>query len=614
MVIGQIIDWFDAADKAATVALNFDGGSGTDMLFHTVSSTFSWIPLGAVFLWLVYRECRGDWVKILAIILGLSITVTLCDRISAGIIKPLFMRLRPSHNDEICALLHYVGNRRGGLYGFVSSHAANAFGAVAYARLFIRKRGFVVPAFGFAATVGYSRIYLGLHYLGDVVFGALLGVVVGMAVGTLVVRFEPMIVSIVLRMRRRVASLLLLVMIAPSAKAQTADTIPSTRDGQPTRSIGGAIDCLSSSRLYSMTYAAVPLIVGGLVVKGEDLHFRRLRNDYLPYFHRNVDDYMQLGPAAVMLGLKAVGVKSRSSWGRMLTSDAFSVALMAGFVNTLKRTTNVTRPDGTDKHSFPSGHTATAFMTATMLAKEYGGRSPWISIGAYSMASTTGLMRMANNKHWLSDVMTGAGIGILSTELGYYFADLLLKDKGIVRHDTVAGPERNAKPSFISLYLGMNIPISHYDIDDGHAFRTSSGSSAGVEGAWFLNRYAGIGGRFAVSNTSIIVNGSTAEDHTFDAVTASVGGYFSLPVSTRWLLGTKLLGEYVHYPRLKLSGTNVASRSGLGFGSGLSLTFRQNRHYGLRFFLDYNLLPSHSRGSNEWMNTLTLGSAFTILL
>ena len=95
-----------------------------------------------------------------------------------------------------------------------------------------------------------------------------------------------------------------------------------------------------------------------------------------------------------------------------------------------------------------SGHTATAFMTASMLVKEYGYKSPWIGIGAYSAATATGLMRMANNKHWLSDVLAGAGIGILSTEMGYYLADLIFKDKGIKRlvRDETYG--RLDKPSF----------------------------------------------------------------------------------------------------------------------------------------------------------------------
>ena len=191
------------------------------------------------------------------------------------------------------------------------------------------------------------------------------------------------------------------------------------------------IDRLASSQAFRMTYIGVPLVAGGLLVKSEDDHFRSLRNDYLPQFRHHADDYLQYLPAAVMLGMKIGGVESRSSWGRMLASDAFSALLMDSVVNTLKQTTHVTRPDGSNSHSFPSGHTATAFMTATMLTKEYGHKSPWIGIGAYSVATATGLMRMANNKHWLSDVLTGAGIGILSTETGYYLADLIFKEKGI---------------------------------------------------------------------------------------------------------------------------------------------------------------------------------------
>lgn len=176
-----------------------------------------------------------------------------------------------------------------------------------------------------------------------------------------------------------------------------------------------------SSKTYQMTYIGLPLIVGGLIVKSEDDHFRRLRNDYMPSFSRHYDDYMQYLPAAVMLGMKIGGIESRSSWSRMLVSDAFSAILMGSVVNTLKRTTLVTRPDGSDRHSFPSGHTATAFMTATMLNKEYGYKSPWIGIGAYTVAAGTGMMRMANNKHWLSDIMVGAGSGCFDYRNGVFY-------------------------------------------------------------------------------------------------------------------------------------------------------------------------------------------------
>ena len=373
------------------------------------------------------------------------------------------------------------------------------------------------------------------------------------------------------------------------------------------------IDRLADSRAFRMTYVGLPLVAGGLLIKSEDDHFRHLRNDYLPHFNRHADDYLQYLPAAVMLGMKLGGVEGRSSWGRMLASDAFSALLMGSVVYSLKQTTHVMRPDGSNDHSFPSGHTATAFMTATMLTKEYGHKSPWVGIGAYAIAATTGLMRMANNKHWLSDVLTGAGIGILSTELGYYLADLIFKEKGIRRFTDNEAFERWDKPSFFGLYIGMNIPLSGYDIDEQHEFSTSSGSTAGVEGAWFFSPYIGLGGRFAMSNTAIIVNGTEAEANTFDAISLSAGSYFSYPLSSRFSIGSKLLGGFVHYPKLQFHDITVPQRNGFSFGSGLSLTFRATEHYGMKLFLDYNLMPSHSRRHAEWMNTLVAGSSFLIL-
>lgn len=174
--------------------------------------------------------------------------------------------------------------------------------------------------------------------------------------------------------------------------------------------------------------------------------------------------------------------------------------------------------------------------------------------------------------------------------------------------------DRRDKPSFLSLYLGMNIPLSGYDIDEQTEFSTSSGSSAGVEGAYFFNPYIGVGGRLVVSNTSIIVNKDQAENNTFDAMSVCGGGYFSYPLSSRWLVGSKLLGGYVHYPRLRLTDQTVPERGGFCMGSGVSLTFKAKEHYGIRFFLDYHLLPSHSKKSGEYMNMLTLGSSFMVTL
>ncbi len=251
-------------------------------------------------------------------------------------------------------------------------------------------------------------------------------------------------------------------------------------------------------------------------------------------------------------------------------------------------------------------------MTATMLTKEYGHKSPWIGIGAYSVATATGLMRMANNKHWLSDVLTGAGIGILSTELGYYLADFIFKEKGIRCFSEDESFDSWNKPSFLSLYVGMNVPLSGYDIDEGHEFSTSSGSTAGIEGAWFFNPCVGVGGRFTVSNTAIIVNGNNAETSTFDALSVCAGSYFSYPLSSCFLIGSKLLSGYICYPQLQLSDETISRRDGICFGSGVSLTFRATEYYGMKLFLDYNLMPSHSRRTKEWMNMLTCGASFAV--
>lgn len=376
------------------------------------------------------------------------------------------------------------------------------------------------------------------------------------------------------------------------------------------------LDKLPHGKLFNSTYIGVPLIIGGLIEKHQDSKFRKLRNDFMPRFHRTLDNYTQIAPAAVMVGMKAAGVESRSLWGRMLLSDAFSVALMAGTVQGLKNTTNVMRPDGSDNHSFPSGHTATAFMTATMLNKEYGYKSPWIGVGAYSVATATGLMRMANNKHWLSDVLVGAGIGIMATEFGYWLADLIYKDKGLnIKNRDVADDEFDVRRnSFLGLYMGFNLPLSKYDLDEDNVFQTSTGTTIGLEGAWFINRNIGIGGRASFSNLQYIVNKNDAPDKTFNYFTAMAGPYFSFPVTHRFSLGSKLVGGGVWYPKTTINNISVGNNHGYSCGTGLSLKYDVRKHLSGIIFLDYNIQAPASHGSREYMHIMTLGAKVALRL
>jgi hypothetical protein len=132
-----------------------------------------------------------------------------------------------------------------------------------------------------------------------------------------------------------------------------------------------------------------------------------------------IDDYTQFVPAVAVYGLDLMGVEAKHNFRDRTFVMTTSYLLMSASVQTIKRITKVERPDGSNDHSFPSGHTATSFVGAHILYKEYKDISPWIGIASYAVASGTGVMRVINKKHWVSDVVTGAGIGILSVEISY---------------------------------------------------------------------------------------------------------------------------------------------------------------------------------------------------
>lgn len=163
------------------------------------------------------------------------------------------------------------------------------------------------------------------------------------------------------------------------------------------------------------------------VLENASQYIYYLRNEYCPTFAYRYDDFIPYLPVIVMLGLKIGGIESLSNWKRMLISAVFSFALMWITVSTIKTLSGVLRPDASDFLSFPSGHTATAFTSACLLYKEYGHRSRWIGVVSFLPAIITGITRMLNNKHWLSDVLGGATIGIVMVEVGYFLSDLLFK-------------------------------------------------------------------------------------------------------------------------------------------------------------------------------------------
>lgn len=176
--------------------------------------------------------------------------------------------------------------------------------------------------------------------------------------------------------------------------------------------------------LFRKVITPASLFALGLLTIDEDefisrTHILEERNENVAFFNQHIDDYLQYTPAAAVFGLNALGIKGKNAIVEQSILLVKSELLMSAIVYTLKQTTNIQRPDSSTYNSFPSGHTAQAFVAATFLHKEYGYKSVWYSIGAYGVATMVGSMRVLGNRHWLSDVFVGAGIGILSTEIVY---------------------------------------------------------------------------------------------------------------------------------------------------------------------------------------------------
>ena len=146
-----------------------------------------------------------------------------------------------------------------------------------------------------------------------------------------------------------------------------------------------------------------------------------------PHPHLSADDFMQFAPVAATYGLKLCGVKSLHGYVDM-TIIATTAYLLTGLsVYGIKTLTKIERPDGSTRNSFPSGHTATAFAGAELLRREYWNTSPWIGVAGYIVATGTGFLRMYNNRHWLTDVLAGAGLGILCTQAAYWLYPVITK-------------------------------------------------------------------------------------------------------------------------------------------------------------------------------------------
>lgn len=180
-----MIELLDHWDQQLMVLLNYDGTPWTDTFWYAFSYKWTWIATALAAVAALTFRYRHNWRRLLLALAAVALVVTIADQLSSHLIKPLVMRPRPSHQPLIEHLLHYVNDYRGGRYGFVSSHAANSFGIAVFLMKLFRGRVFHTSLVLWALANCYSRIYLGVHYPGDLLGGTIVGIAAGLAVFSL---------------------------------------------------------------------------------------------------------------------------------------------------------------------------------------------------------------------------------------------------------------------------------------------------------------------------------------------------------------------------------------------------------------------------------------------
>jgi hypothetical protein len=171
-----------------------------------------------------------------------------------------------------------------------------------------------------------------------------------------------------------------------------------------------------------MTYGVIGLESDGLKLVNSNI-----RAEVMEDIDKKItiDDFSQYAPAAAVYGLNLAGIHGKNNFKDRTLILGTSYLIMATTVTSLKHIAKVERPDGSAFNSFPSGHTGTAFVGAEFMWQEYKDESIWYGISGYIVATGTGVFRIYNNKHWLTDVAMGAGIGILSTKTAYWLFPII---------------------------------------------------------------------------------------------------------------------------------------------------------------------------------------------
>ena len=378
-------------------------------------------------------------------------------------------------------------------------------------------------------------------------------------------------------------------------------------------------------------------IVKGTILCFTQANFRKEKNIFQEY-HQNTNDYIIAGaPLALTWALKSAGVKSVSSWKRLATANLAAAAIHVGLTKGLKTIVNEKRPNGTDNSSFPSGHTSLAFMSATILSREYGYHSPWITVGGYGCATATQLLRLKHNNHWINDTFIGAGIGIFSANMGYLIANQITDANDIYtpelrRRDLLRLAKQNSSPSGLRYMFGTESGSKTIHADDivkyqesmaNVEIKTSASYTTGLDVSMFLSQWLSVEAmaRMSYAHTKVITdNDAEAESFSGEGLTLyhfDIAANASVPHKIYKRIGYKVFAGVRHMSQLNIHNVSsdmtlsqtpalhVPSQTNFEIGTGLTYDILSKKNHAIGFIIDYHhtfssIMPNRYSAFSTW--------------
>lgn len=338
-------------------------------------------------------------------------------------------------------------------------------------------------------------------------------------------------------------------------------------------------ECASGSCDMPALRYGVPMLVAGSALS----LMQGAHND-MPVGGNNpsrlYEDVLRFSPSALWLSLRLSDAPSRDRSLVAFEKRISSYLLTAAVVQGLKLVVSERRPDGTNHRSFPSGHTAIAFSTATMIAHEYGSQSWLYPALGYSLAAATGIGRIVEDHHWAGDVIAGAGIGMCFTELSCAVVDLL-NGRRVAFSPLGDGRDVLRRQRHADMEFSLLVPSAVHigDIVLGRGCRTS------LTYAYGLHPYLALSARVALDERPYTFESSPADQCVKRSVALALGPRLTIPLTTSFAIDASC---YAGYQLQMGSSRGVWRRGGSLFGSTLSARLMATSHVSYSLSLGYD--------------------------